>query len=342
MSRDKRVVVIASRNADKLRELGELFAGLPFEIRSSGDYPGLPEVIEDGTTLVGNACRKAIATAAYTGEIAVADDTGLRVRALGGLPDVFAARFAGESATYADNCDLLSELMHDVPDGFREASFETAVAWVDPRPAGSELDERAAPGPAGDLRWLHNPFRRAIHVADPAAEDDYWNGLVDRRAVWSDYMARAEGLGHVPGVDRIRLAGIYDRLTAPVRHGRRPTGADAADLRLPDARIWSADGPGDTDEPTRITPTGLPADAPGRARNEAVWCELTACGRLLGEVTHAAFGSRGFGYDPVFRPLGGERTLAEMAPAEKNAISHRGTALRRLLDAARRVYTAGQ
>lgn len=342
MSRDKRVVVIASRNADKLRELGELFAGLPFEIRSSGDYPGLPEVIEDGTTIVGNACRKAIATAAYTGEIAVADDTGLRVRALGGLPDVFAARFAGEGATYADNCDLLSELMRDVPDGFREASFETAVAWVDPRPTGSELDEGAAPGPAGDLRWLHNPFRRAIHVADPAAEDDYWNGLVDRRAVWSDYVARAEGLGQAPGVDLARLAGIYDRLTAPVRDGRRPTDADAADLRLPDVRIWGADGPDDTVEPTRITPRGLPADAPGRARNEAVWCELTACGRLLGEVTHVPSGSRGFGYDPVFRPLGGERTLAEMAPAEKNAISHRGTALRRLLDAARRVYSAGQ
>ncbi|MBU0743398.1 hypothetical protein KJ554_13780, partial [bacterium] len=193
MSRTKRLVVIASRNADKLRELRELFAGLPFDVLSSADYPGLPEVIEDGTTIVGNASRKAIATAAYTGEIAVADDTALCVEALGGLPDVFAARFAGDGATYASNCALLSELMRDVPVGLRQASFQTAVAWVDPRPAQSDLDETAAPGPGAGLRWLHNPFRRAIHVADPDREDAFWNGLIDRRAVWCDYLARAEG-----------------------------------------------------------------------------------------------------------------------------------------------------
>jgi non-canonical purine NTP pyrophosphatase (RdgB/HAM1 family) len=340
LSRDTRVVVIASRNADKLRELRELFAGLPFDVRAATEYPGLPDVIEDGTTLVGNACRKAVATAAYTGEIAVADDTGLRVPALGGLPDIFAARFAGRGATYADNCALLSDLMRDVPDGFRQATFETAVAWVDPRPSRSGLDASAAPGPGGTLRWLHNPFRRAIHLADPADEDAFWNGLFDRRAVWRDYLARAEGLGRTPGVDRGRLAGIYERLTAPVRDGRRPADAAPADLRLPDTRIWSAAGPDDPDEPTRIAPGGLPADAPGRAVNEAVWCELTAVGRLLGEVTRTPSGDRGFGYDPVFRPLGGERTLAELAPAEKNAVSHRGQALRRLLDAARRVYAA--
>jgi len=342
LSREQRVVVIASRNADKQRELGELFAGLPFDVRSAADYPGLPDVIEDGTTIVGNACRKAIATAAYTGEIAVADDTGLRVQALGGLPDIFAARFAGEGATYADNCALLSELMSDVPDDFRQASFQTAVAWVDPRPAQSGLDDSAASGPGADLRWLHNPYRRAIHVADPGEEDVFWNGLLDRRSVWREYVAHAEGLGITPGVDRPRLAGVYDRLTASVRDGLRPADADAADLRLPDSRIWTANGPRDASEPTRITPGGLPATAPGRAVNEAVWCELTATGRLLGEVTRTPFGGRGFGYDPVFRPLGGERTLAEMAPAEKNALSHRGVALRRLLDAARSVYADGQ
>jgi len=340
LARDDRIVVIASRNADKIRELRELFAGLPFAIRSSADYDGLPEVIEDGTTIVGNACRKAIATAAFTGEIAVADDTALCVQALGGLPDIFAARFAGEGATYADNCELLRDLMRDVPDGFRWASFQTAVAWVDPRPTQSGLDEDAAAGPGGDLRWLHDPFRRAIHVADPEQENAYWNGLIDRRAVWRDYVARGSAPPRTAGVDRARLAGVFERLTAPVRDGGRPANADDEDLRLPDTRIWSATGPRDTQEPTRVAPTGLPAAAPGRAVNEAVWCELTATGRLLGEVTRTPSGDRGFGYDPVFRPLGGPRTLAEMAPAEKNALSHRGVALRRLLDAARSVYAA--
>ena len=299
-------------------------------------------MIEDGTTILGNATRKAVVTAAYTGEIAVADDTGLRVEALGGLPDIFAARFAGPDATYASNCDLLSELMGDVPDDDRAASFLTAVSWVDPRPSASALGTDAASGPQGNLRWMHNPFRRAIHVADPVAEDTFWNGLIDRGAIWDEYMARVEAPSQAPGVDTARLTGIWERLTESVRHGRRPDDADPADMRLPDSRIWTATGPDDKTEPTRITPTGLPADAPGHALNEAVWCELSAVGQLLGEVGRVPRGSRGFGYDPVFRPLSGERTLAEMSPDEKNAISHRGTALRRLLDAARGAYRPGE
>ena len=98
-----RKVVLASRNEDKVRELKQLFEGLDFEVVSSADYPGLPDVIEDGTTIEGNARRKAIVTAAYTGEIAVADDTSLEVRELNGFPDIFAARFSGPEATYASN-----------------------------------------------------------------------------------------------------------------------------------------------------------------------------------------------------------------------------------------------
>lgn len=336
-----RTVVIASRNADKMRELRELFAGLPFEVRSAADYPGLPDVIEDGTTILGNATRKAVATAAYTGEIAVADDTGLRVEALGGLPDIFAARFSGPGATYASNSVLLSELTADVPDGRRAAQFLTAVAWVDPRPSLSGLGADARPGPTGALRWLHDPFRRAVHYADPVEEAAFWNGLMDRRAVWDDYMADVTPPSRAPGVDPERLADIWDRLTASVRHGGRPEGADPSHLRLPDTRLWTATGPDDADEPTHVAPSGLPADAPGHAVNEAVWCELSATGRLLGEIARRPRGARGFGYDPVFRPLGQERTLAELSPGEKNRLSHRGKALRRLLDAARIAYGAG-
>ena len=77
MGNGTRKIVLASRNPDKLRELGALCQGLPFTVVSSLDYPGLPEVIEDGTSALGNASRKAILTAAFTGEIAVADDTAL-------------------------------------------------------------------------------------------------------------------------------------------------------------------------------------------------------------------------------------------------------------------------
>ncbi len=89
---EPRKLVLASRNADKVGELREMCEGMPFEVTSAADYPGLPEVIEDGTTILGNATRKAIITAAFTGEIALADDTSLQVRELVGWPDIFAAR----------------------------------------------------------------------------------------------------------------------------------------------------------------------------------------------------------------------------------------------------------
>ena len=111
MGATRRKVVLASRNKDKVRELQQLFAGLDFHVLSADDFPGLPDVIEDGTTIVGNARRKAIVTAAYTGEISVADDTSLEVRELNGFPDIFAARFSGSAATYGSNVDLILELM---------------------------------------------------------------------------------------------------------------------------------------------------------------------------------------------------------------------------------------
>jgi XTP/dITP diphosphohydrolase len=338
VSQPARIVVLASRNRDKVRELRELFAGLPFDVRTTEDWPGLPEVIEDGTTILGNASRKAILTAAYTGEIAVADDTSLRVEALQGLPDVFAARFAGPGATYGDNCDLLVDLMRDVPDGFREAAFRTAAVWVDPRPRPG-LAGGATPG--AHHRWLHGPWRRSIHLDDPVREAAHWNGLIDRRAVWEHYVALLGTPTTIPGVDRARLAGLVESLTRSSRHGGRPDDADPTAARLPDPRIWTAAGPDDPHEPTRIAPTGLPSQAPGRAVAAPVWFELATEGVLLGDVLRKPAGGRGFGYDPVFRPAGSSRSLAQYAPAEKNALSHRGRAMRRLLDAVRSVYGTG-
>ena len=158
-------------------------AGTPFEVVSAADYPGLPEVIEDGTTILGNATRKALITAAYTGEIAVADDTSLQVRELVGWPDIFAARFSGPDATYESNARLVLELMRDVPAGYRQARFATACCWIDPRPELVAYDVRR---PA-TRRWLRNPWLRAIELQDKADEWSYWNGFVDRAAAWRDF-----------------------------------------------------------------------------------------------------------------------------------------------------------
>ncbi len=131
-------LVLASANPDKVKEIvAVLSAALPVDLLPRPEH--VPEVVEDADTLVGNARLKARALETATGAAAVADDTGLEVEALGGEPGVFSARYAGESATYADNVDkLLRELAAlDDAGGARRASFRT-VALV-AFPDGSEV-----------------------------------------------------------------------------------------------------------------------------------------------------------------------------------------------------------
>ena len=336
MSGEKRTIVLASRNEDKLCEMREICADLPFEVTSSLDHPGLPEIIEDGTTTLGNATRKALLTAAYTGEIAVADDTSFQVRILGGVPDIFASRFAGPKARYEDNTALMLEMMAAVPDEARDARFETSMVWIDPRPAGRLDTDEAAPAA---VRWLHDPYARSIALGPNEDPDRFWNELSDRRRAWADYHAWMRTVPTGWGLDRERLVGIVDELVAPFLAGGRPADAPDDAVRLPDTRLWTAAGRDDRSGPqVRVAPAGLPAEAPGRATNAATWLELATEGRLLGRIGRQPVGVAGFGYDPIFVPAGGDRTLAELAPHEKHAISHRGRALRRLVGAVARVY----
>jgi len=127
-------VVVASKNPDKVAEVEEVLAGLGIvgEIVRGLDWP---DVEETETTLEGNALLKARAVAEATGLVAVADDTGLEVDALGGAPGVVSARFAGSDATYADNVRRLLDVLGERSD--RSARFRTVVAVVDPG-SGSE------------------------------------------------------------------------------------------------------------------------------------------------------------------------------------------------------------
>ena len=131
-------LVLASANPDKVREIAAVLSThLTVELLPRPAH--VPEVVEDAETLLGNARLKARALVAATGEPAVADDTGLEVDALGGIPGVYSARYAGEDATYADNVEkLLRELAAlDDRGGLRRARFKT-VALV-AFPDGTEL-----------------------------------------------------------------------------------------------------------------------------------------------------------------------------------------------------------
>jgi XTP/dITP diphosphohydrolase len=132
-------MVLASANPDKAAEITDILgevAGLVLLPRPAS----VPDVVEDGATLVDNARLKAVAIMEATGEPAVADDTGLEVTALHGAPGVYSARFAGEDATYADNVDkLIAELAAAgaMESSQRSARFRT-VALV-AFPGGDEL-----------------------------------------------------------------------------------------------------------------------------------------------------------------------------------------------------------
>jgi XTP/dITP diphosphohydrolase len=190
-------VLLATRNAGKLAELRRMLGGGP-------DVPAFPDAPETGATFAENALAKARDAAAATGLPAVADDSGLAVEALNGMPGVLSARWSGRHGDDHANLELVLAQIADVPDDRRGAAFFCAAALV--VPAGPES---------------------------------------------------------------------------------------------------------------------------GR--------EIVVHGEWTGRLTRAPRGTNGFGYDPVFVPDGETRTSAELTPEEKDALSHRGRAMRALLPHLRRL-----
>ena len=92
------LIVLASNNKNKIRELKEILQGFPVELRSLGDFGPLPEAVEDGETFDENAYKKALHTAKILGLQEIADDSGLVVETLNGRPGVYPARYAGPTA----------------------------------------------------------------------------------------------------------------------------------------------------------------------------------------------------------------------------------------------------
>lgn len=105
------IIVLATSNKNKLKEIQELLKGFPVEIKSLVDFGPMPEAVEDGETFDENAYKKAIHYAKVLGVPCLADDSGLAVDALDGRPGVYSARYAGLGATDWDNCEkLLGEM----------------------------------------------------------------------------------------------------------------------------------------------------------------------------------------------------------------------------------------
>ena len=127
-------LVLASRNKNKLRELGTILQGLGLEVALESELGFDVEVEETGATFEENSLLKAQAVLAATGLPAIADDSGLMVDALGGAPGVYSARY-GHKLSDSERVQYLLGNMKDVPDGARGAKFVCVITclWPDGR-----------------------------------------------------------------------------------------------------------------------------------------------------------------------------------------------------------------
>ena len=152
-------VVLATRNVAKLRELARILGaedhGTQIRLAGLDEYPGAPDVPETGATFEENALLKARAIADYTGLPAVADDSGLCVDALSGMPGVLSARWAGGHGDDKANLELVLAQVADVPDVRLGARFVCAAALVVPA-AGALLvpGGTTPPNPPGAKEWV--------------------------------------------------------------------------------------------------------------------------------------------------------------------------------------------
>lgn len=127
-------LVVATHNPKKRVELDRILrsVGLDVHLRSVTEFPDLQDVAETGATFEENALLKANAVAAATGLPAVADDSGLAVDALNGMPGIFSARWSGRHGDDEANLDLVLGQIADVPDDRRGAAFICAAALATP------------------------------------------------------------------------------------------------------------------------------------------------------------------------------------------------------------------
>ena len=123
-------IVLATHNKGKMSEINNLLSS-SYEVLTLDHFPNIKDIPETGKTLKENAFIKARTVFEMTGLPSLADDTGLEVESLGGDPGVYSARYAGEQASYQDNCEKLLKNMMRVPKEDREAKFRTVIAYKD-------------------------------------------------------------------------------------------------------------------------------------------------------------------------------------------------------------------
>jgi XTP/dITP diphosphohydrolase len=195
-------VVLASSNAGKLRELAALLAPFGFDLVAQTAL-GVNSPPETGATFTDNALLKARHAACATALPALADDSGIEVDALDGRPGVFSARYAGESASDAENLDKMLAEMREVPASRRTARYRCVIAFVrtqdDPGPvlATGTWEGRIIAEPRGTSGFGYDPIFVPVGLERTAAEltSDEKNVLSHRGQALRDLVGKLGAVG---------------------------------------------------------------------------------------------------------------------------------------------------
>ena len=158
-----RSLLLGTRNLGKIKEITSILGDAGWSFSSLREFPNVAVAEENGTTYSENAIAKARFYAQATSLLALADDSGLEVEALGGAPGVFSARYAGDNASDADRRILLLSDLDKKETANRRARFVAVVAIVDPAGAVLNISEGFCEGainfaPRGDGGFGYDPL----------------------------------------------------------------------------------------------------------------------------------------------------------------------------------------
>jgi len=156
------ILVLATRNNGKLREIGTSLNIPSLTYKSLNDFPDLPEIIEDGSSFQENALKKARTVSNSLNLPVLADDSGLTVDYLKGAPGIYSARFAGPRAADSENNKKLLTLLQGVPEEKRMARFVCVLVFYEPSGRWFQTEGvwegLIAPAPKGDQGFGYDPI----------------------------------------------------------------------------------------------------------------------------------------------------------------------------------------
>jgi non-canonical purine NTP pyrophosphatase, rdgB/HAM1 family len=156
------ILVLASKNKGKISEIETALADPLLQYRSLNEFQDLPEIIEDGSSFLENALKKARTVSQSLNLPVLADDSGLTVDCLEGAPGIYSARFAGPRASDPENNEKLLALLQGVPEEKRTARFVCVLVFYEPSGRWFQTEGiwegLIAPAPKGDQGFGYDPI----------------------------------------------------------------------------------------------------------------------------------------------------------------------------------------